>query len=148
MSWKYRRSVAIKPQAACDVILSPVITEKATMGSEFNQVTFRVPLGASKPLKSTASEWITSAMLTTSLSFESRAFKQPTLTPWKRYPRVVTGSEMSNCRSPFASPRTNSSAGAAAFSMVKESETAPSSRRKRTCISFPTTSMITEPRTS
>ena len=50
MSWKYRRSVAIKPQAACDVILSPVITEKATMGSEFNQVTFRVPLGASKPV--------------------------------------------------------------------------------------------------
>ena len=28
-----------------DVILAPVITEKATQGSEHNQVTFRVPLG-------------------------------------------------------------------------------------------------------
>lgn len=32
-----------------DVILSPVITEKATRTSEFNQVTFRVPLEATKP---------------------------------------------------------------------------------------------------
>jgi large subunit ribosomal protein L23 len=31
-----------------DIILSPVITEKATMGSEHNQVTFRVPLTATK----------------------------------------------------------------------------------------------------
>ncbi|MDG2269196.1 MAG: 50S ribosomal protein L23 [Alphaproteobacteria bacterium] len=49
MSWKYHRSVTISPASACDVILSPVITEKATMGSEHNQVTFRVPLDASKP---------------------------------------------------------------------------------------------------
>jgi len=32
-----------------DVILSPVITEKATLGAEHNQVTFRVPLTATKP---------------------------------------------------------------------------------------------------
>jgi large subunit ribosomal protein L23 len=32
-----------------DVILSPVITEKATRLSEANQVVFRVPLSASKP---------------------------------------------------------------------------------------------------
>ncbi|WP_370153187.1 50S ribosomal protein L23 [Ferrovibrio sp.] len=32
-----------------DVILSPVITEKATRTSEYNQVTFRVPLEATKP---------------------------------------------------------------------------------------------------
>ena len=31
------------------VLLSPVITEKSTLGSEHNQVTFRVPLTASKP---------------------------------------------------------------------------------------------------
>ncbi|CAN0435623.1 unnamed protein product, partial [Discosporangium mesarthrocarpum] len=49
MSWKYHRPVNISPASACDVILSPVITEKATMGSEHNQVTFRVPLDASKP---------------------------------------------------------------------------------------------------
>ena len=50
MSWKYYRPVKITEASACDVILSPVITEKATMGSEFNQVTFRVPLDASKPV--------------------------------------------------------------------------------------------------
>ena len=49
MSWKYHRPVKITEASACDVILSPVITEKATMGSEHNQVTFRVPLDASKP---------------------------------------------------------------------------------------------------
>jgi large subunit ribosomal protein L23 len=49
MSWKYHRPVKISPASACDIILSPVITEKATMGSEHNQVTFRVPLDASKP---------------------------------------------------------------------------------------------------
>jgi len=31
-----------------DLVLSPVITEKATMASEHNQVTFRVPLDATK----------------------------------------------------------------------------------------------------
>jgi large subunit ribosomal protein L23 len=32
-----------------NTILGPVITEKSTQGSEFNQVTFRVPLTATKP---------------------------------------------------------------------------------------------------
>ncbi len=32
-----------------DIILSPVITEKATLGSEHNQVTFRVARDATKP---------------------------------------------------------------------------------------------------
>ena len=32
-----------------DVILSPVITEKATMGSEYNKVTFKVARTATKP---------------------------------------------------------------------------------------------------
>lgn len=32
-----------------DVILSPIITEKATRMTEFNQVVFRVPLSATKP---------------------------------------------------------------------------------------------------
>jgi large subunit ribosomal protein L23 len=31
------------------LIRSPIITEKATMLSQYNQVTFRVPLDASKP---------------------------------------------------------------------------------------------------
>ncbi len=32
-----------------DVILGPIITEKSTMASEFNQVIFEVPLAATKP---------------------------------------------------------------------------------------------------
>ena len=32
-----------------DVIKSPVITEKATLGSENNQVTFKVAIDATKP---------------------------------------------------------------------------------------------------
>ncbi|WP_321389907.1 50S ribosomal protein L23 [Emcibacter sp.] len=32
-----------------DTILGPVITEKSTMVSEYNQVVFRVPLTATKP---------------------------------------------------------------------------------------------------
>ena len=44
---------AAKPKqshaAMCDIVRAPVITEKATAGSEHNQVTFRVALSASKP---------------------------------------------------------------------------------------------------
>jgi len=39
---------AISMEKAYDIVRSPVITEKATMGSEHNQVTFRVPLDATK----------------------------------------------------------------------------------------------------
>jgi large subunit ribosomal protein L23 len=41
--------VTISKERAYDVVRAPVITEKATMGSEHNQVTFKVPLDASKP---------------------------------------------------------------------------------------------------
>ncbi|GAB3117887.1 50S ribosomal protein L23 [Novispirillum itersonii] len=41
--------VKVSQERMYDIIKAPVITEKATMGSEFNQVTFRVPLDASKP---------------------------------------------------------------------------------------------------
>ncbi len=41
--------VAINKLKAYDIVLSPVITEKATLGSQHNQVTFRVPLDATKP---------------------------------------------------------------------------------------------------
>ena len=46
-----RRSgiVAISRNRAYDLIRSPVITEKATLGAEHNQVTFRVALDATKP---------------------------------------------------------------------------------------------------
>lgn len=32
-----------------DIVLSPVITEKATLGSEHNQITFKVAIDATKP---------------------------------------------------------------------------------------------------
>ncbi len=38
----------ISAERMYDLVRSPVITEKATMGSEHNQVTFRVPLDANK----------------------------------------------------------------------------------------------------
>lgn len=44
-----KKTVKVSQERMYDIIKSPVITEKATMGSEFNQVTFRVPLDASKP---------------------------------------------------------------------------------------------------
>ena len=46
---KHRGRIKISDERAYDVILSPVITEKSTMISEHNQVTFRVPLDATKP---------------------------------------------------------------------------------------------------
>lgn len=47
-----RFQAAAKPLAEdrkYDLILRPVISEKATLGSEHNQVTFRVPKDATKP---------------------------------------------------------------------------------------------------
>ena len=38
----------ISMEKAYDIVRSPVITEKATMGSEHGQVTFKVPLDATK----------------------------------------------------------------------------------------------------
>ena len=40
--------IVVSKARAYDLVRSPVITEKATMGSEHGQVTFRVPLDASK----------------------------------------------------------------------------------------------------
>jgi large subunit ribosomal protein L23 len=46
---------AVKPKdgpidpALYDVLSAPMITEKATMASQYNQVMFRVPLTATKP---------------------------------------------------------------------------------------------------
>jgi large subunit ribosomal protein L23 len=49
MTARRAKPVRMSPLKAYDVILSPVVTEKSTMGSEHNQVTFRVPVGATKP---------------------------------------------------------------------------------------------------
>ncbi len=42
-------AVALSPARLYGVILAPVITEKATMGSQHNQVTFKVRTDATKP---------------------------------------------------------------------------------------------------
>jgi large subunit ribosomal protein L23 len=49
MSWKYFRKTTVSKERQYELLRSPVITEKATLGSEHNQVTFRVPLDATKP---------------------------------------------------------------------------------------------------
>ena len=46
------------------IIRSPVITEKATLLSEFNQVSFRVPLDAIKPAIKAAVEGLFSVKVT------------------------------------------------------------------------------------
>jgi large subunit ribosomal protein L23 len=40
---------AVSRERMYDVITAPVITEKSTMGSEHRQVTFKVPMDATKP---------------------------------------------------------------------------------------------------
>ncbi len=49
MSWKYLNKTGVSKERQFELVRAPVITEKATLGSEHNQVTFRVPLDATKP---------------------------------------------------------------------------------------------------
>ena len=49
MTWKYKQAVKLTRDRMYDLVRSPVVTEKSTRGSEHNQVTFKVPLDASKP---------------------------------------------------------------------------------------------------
>ena len=49
MSWKYLHKKNVGRERMYDLLRSPVITEKSTLGSEHNQVTFRVPMDATKP---------------------------------------------------------------------------------------------------
>ena len=49
MTRKYHSEVKLGYDRIFEVIRAPVITEKATLGSENGQVTFRVALDATKP---------------------------------------------------------------------------------------------------
>lgn len=52
MSWAQAiKASKVKPsqERMYDLVREPVITEKSTLGSEHNQVTFRVPMTATKP---------------------------------------------------------------------------------------------------
>jgi large subunit ribosomal protein L23 len=46
---KAKPAVSVSQMQMYDLIRSPVVTEKSTLGSQHNQVTFRVPLDARKP---------------------------------------------------------------------------------------------------
>lgn len=59
-----KTSVKLSRERMYDIISSPVITEKATMGSEFGQVTFKVPLAATKPEIKAAVEGIFGVQVT------------------------------------------------------------------------------------
>lgn len=48
MSWKYLNRTSPSRERMYELLRSPVITEKATLASENNQVVFRVPLDANK----------------------------------------------------------------------------------------------------
>jgi large subunit ribosomal protein L23 len=47
--WSRQKPVKLSQARMYDLIRSPVVTEKSTLGSQHSQVTFRVPLDASKP---------------------------------------------------------------------------------------------------
>jgi large subunit ribosomal protein L23 len=49
MSARREKPVVVSKIQAYDMILSPVVTEKSTLGSEYNQVTFKVKMDATKP---------------------------------------------------------------------------------------------------
>ena len=49
MSWKYFTKVSPSQERMYELLRAPVITEKATYSSEYNQVVFRVPMDATKP---------------------------------------------------------------------------------------------------
>ncbi len=44
-----KQDVTVSRERLYEVIRRPIVTEKSTLGSEQNQVTFQVPLDASKP---------------------------------------------------------------------------------------------------
>jgi len=48
-SRNYMAKPKVSRERMYDIIRSPLITEKSTLGGEHNQVTFRVPLDATKP---------------------------------------------------------------------------------------------------
>ena len=49
MSWKYFDKSTLSKEEMYDIIRTPIVTEKSTMGSQFGQVSFRVRIDATKP---------------------------------------------------------------------------------------------------
>ena len=59
-----KKTVTVSKAQAYDIVRYPVITEKATMISEHNQVVFKVPLDATKPQIKLAVESVFSVKVT------------------------------------------------------------------------------------
>jgi large subunit ribosomal protein L23 len=59
-----KKPVTVSKAQAYDIVRYPVITEKATMLSEHNQVVFKVPLDATKPQIKQAVESVFSVKVT------------------------------------------------------------------------------------
>ncbi len=51
-----KRDVKVSKERIFELIRRPLVTEKSTLGSEHNQVTFQVPMDAKKPEIKTAVE--------------------------------------------------------------------------------------------
>ena len=49
MTARHCKPVTVSDIRAYDIIRAPMVTEKSTMGSEHNQVTFKVAMDATKP---------------------------------------------------------------------------------------------------
>ena len=49
MSWKYLNKKPVSDERIYQVLRRPLITEKATLVGEYNQITFEVALDATKP---------------------------------------------------------------------------------------------------
>ncbi|MCA3270195.1 MAG: 50S ribosomal protein L23 [Alphaproteobacteria bacterium] len=83
MSFKYRAFCSrnhVNDVSKFDVILAPVITEKATLGSQYNQYTFKVRIDATKPAIKQAVEKIFNVKVegvrTSILPGKKKRFKQ------------------------------------------------------------------------
>jgi large subunit ribosomal protein L23 len=49
MTKRYSGTAKVSQERMYEIVRAPIVTEKSTRGSEHNQVTFRVPLDATKP---------------------------------------------------------------------------------------------------
>ena len=65
-----------------DLIRSPVVTEKSTLGSQYNQVTFRVPLEATKPEIKAAVEGVFKVKVTAVNTVNRPGKRRRTRTGW------------------------------------------------------------------
>ncbi len=79
---KKKGNVQVSPERMYELVRRPVITEKATILSEHNQVVFRVPLAATKPEIRAAIESLFSVKVSAVNTLRQQGKKKM----WKRRP--------------------------------------------------------------